>query len=134
MGQFSREQGNQWARENWQQLPSLMIDKALSHLALINRPVKIVPWLNALLLAGAVIGCLASWSRFGFWVALILFLSTATTMLTWSHEGRYLIPVRPLIHCAAAIGTVYFWRWVLQTGKAKTVRPNEAAAAVTAEY
>ena len=119
MGKLSREMGNQWARENWQHLPVLMVGKGLNHLALINQPLPIVPWLNALLLAGAVIGCLASWRSFGFWIVLILFFSLATTMLTWSHHGRYLIPVRPLIHCAAAIGTVCFWRWVFRARRSK---------------
>ena len=113
MGQYSRAKGNEWAKRNLPLLPKLMFGKALNHLALINQSHMIVHWLNGLILFGAAIGCGVTWKRMGFWIALILFLSLATTMLTWSHFGRYLIPIRPLIHIASAIGTVYFWRWVV---------------------
>ncbi len=113
MGKHSQAMGNAWAKQNWHLLPKLMSGKALNHLALINQPYPIVHVLNGLLLLGACIGCAVAWNRVGFWIALIVLCSLLTTMLTWSHFGRYMIPIRPLIHCASAIGTFYFWRWII---------------------
>lgn len=134
MGKLSREKGNRWAVENWHRLPRLMAFKALNHFALVNQTVTVVPLLNGLLLIGAMIGCLASWHRFGFWVALILFCSTVTTMLTWSHHGRYLIPLRPLIHCASAVGTIYCWKYLVAARPGKTSSFPKRRGGLRVEY
>jgi hypothetical protein len=55
----------------------------------------------------------ASRQSFGWWVAVVIGMSVVTTMLTWSHYGRYSIPIRPLIQVGSAIGTFAFWRIVL---------------------
>jgi hypothetical protein len=65
------------------------------------------------LIFGVVIGCIASRQSFGWWVAVVIGMSVVTTMLTWSHYGRYSIPIRPLIQVGSAIGTFAFWRIVL---------------------
>ena len=108
IGQQSLRESRAWAIENWRQVPLLMTYKALSHLRLIQQP----DWniaLNAVLLILAAVGCIAYWRQFGFWVVIIVFLSTAATMLTWSGLGRYSVPMRPVIQCAVGAGMVCVW-------------------------
>lgn len=108
MGKLSVQLARQWAVENWQRLPTLMAMKAISHLGFYRRPAGLMV-INALLLFGFAFGVWADRDGLGRWMALALALSLVTTMLTWPHYGRYSLPLRPLIHAGAAIGTVWFW-------------------------
>lgn len=108
IGQQSQLETRAWIIENWRQVPLLMTYKALNHLRLIRQPTWNIA-LNVFLLSLAAIGCVAYWRQFGFWVVLVVFLSTAATMLTWSGLGRYSVPMRPVIQCAVGAGTVYIW-------------------------
>ncbi|MEM7454430.1 MAG: glycosyltransferase family 39 protein [Planctomycetota bacterium] len=107
----------QWARDNSAILPQMMLMRVQSHLALHDGMPTYLLALNGLLFFGAILGMLGSWSRFGGWVALVLFLSCATTAMTWAHEGRYSLPIRPVLSACAAIGTVYFWSTVLKLSR-----------------
>ena len=113
MGADSVESGLAWIKENPGKLLPLSFKKALNHLGLIGQAHPLIPLANSLLLLGALSGCVLSWRKFGFWVAVITFLSLATTILTWSHHGRFAIPIRPVWHAATGIGIVLFWSWVL---------------------
>ena len=111
MGQVSSQEARDWISNNLDQLPRLGLGRMLNHLGIAIEHIPI--WakvFNGLLLLGAAIGIIVDRRGFGFWIGLILFLSIATTVLTWSDFGRYLIPVRPILHCACAIGTIRFWR------------------------
>ncbi len=112
MGKDSNHMAQKWISENREKLPLLMFKKAVSHLGFYRHPLPLV-YLNALMFFGALIGCYASRKSLGFWVVVFVMLSVVTTMLTWSHYGRYSIPIRPLIHVACAVGTIVFWKFVL---------------------
>jgi hypothetical protein len=112
MGKNSNQLAKTWIAENREKLPLLMLKKAYSHLGFYRQPWPLV-CLNGLMLFGAVLGCYASRNSLGFWVAVFVGLSVVTTMLTWSHYGRYSIPIRPLIHVASAVGTIAFWKYVI---------------------
>ena len=113
MGKESSSEARAWIGENLDKLPRLGLGRMLNHLGIINENVPL--WaraVNGLLLLGVVLGIVLDRRRMGFGIGLILFLSIATTVLTWSDYGRYLIPVRPILHCGCAIGTVRFWQMV----------------------
>lgn len=114
MGQRSKEVGLKWIKNNLNKMPELMIKKGLNHFALIDQPQPWIPFVNLLLMIGVFTGIVLSWKRFGFWIALILFMSAVSTMLLWSHHGRYSIPIRPLWHVTSAIGVVCFWSRVFR--------------------
>lgn len=114
MGKESSREARAWMADNTDKLLRLGLGRMLNHLGIIND--RIPMWAkmaNGLLLLGVALGVFIDRRGLGFWVGLILFLSIATTMLTWSDYGRYLIPVRPLLHCGCAIGTIRFWRSVI---------------------
>jgi hypothetical protein len=113
MGEESSRQAWNWIAGNRADLPALAGMKVISHLGFYRQPVPI-QLLNGLLFLGAFIGCWATWRSTGFWIVAILMLSVVTTSLTWSHYGRYSLPIRPLIHVASAMGTVYFWSAILR--------------------
>jgi hypothetical protein len=133
MGVDSSRRAREWAQENWEKLPLLMLKKAISHLGFYRQPAPLL-WINGLMFFGAIVGCYSSRKTLGIWIAAIVALSTVSTMLTWSHYGRYSIPIRPLIHAACAVGTIAFWRlifaWFKRT-KDKT-RSRRASAQRTA--
>jgi hypothetical protein len=112
MGLESVRRARQWTGENPDKIIPLMIMKGISHWGFYRQPKWIVA-LNGLLFFGAVIGMFASRNDIGRFVALAIALSTITVMTAWPHYGRYSIPVRPLLHIASGIGTVFFWRFVL---------------------
>jgi hypothetical protein len=112
MAEDSRQMARDWVAQNLEKLPVLMLKRAQSHLGFYGLPVWLM-FLNGLLIFGAVIGCIASRRSFGWWIAVVVGMSVVLTMLTWSHYGRYSIPIRPLIHVGSAIGTFAFWRFVL---------------------
>ena len=115
MGQESSRMAYAWIGENLNQLPKLFAGRVLNHLGILHPdlplPVKV---LNVLILFGALIGVLLDRRQLGYWIAFFLFLSVATTMLTWSNHGRYLLPVRPILHCGCAIGTVRLWQSIFR--------------------
>ncbi|MEQ1904765.1 MAG: hypothetical protein ABL888_11310 [Pirellulaceae bacterium] len=112
MAEDSRQMARDWVAKNLEKLPVLALKRAQSHLGFYGHPEWLM-FLNGLLIFGAVIGCIASRQSFGWWIAVVIGMSVLTTMLTWSHYGRYSIPIRPLIHVGSAIGTFAFWRFVL---------------------
>lgn len=111
-GVESEHRAAAWARDNVPKLPWLATMKGLTHLGLWSQPQPWVVVANALLVGGAIGGCWLSRRTFGGWIFLATALSVATTMLTWSHYGRFAIPIRPFWHLAAAVTVVEFWRWV----------------------
>ncbi len=115
MGQESKGVAWKWISEkrNWIKMPVLFVGKALNHLGLVGHAFPLVV-INGLLLFGAVLGCLFDRRRFGFWIAAFVFMSLATTVLTWSHYGRYSIPIRPLLHVGCAIGTIQLWAAIIR--------------------
>ena len=113
MGQESYRRTKEWIGGNVTSIPRLMAMKAMSHLALIGQPTWVAV-VNGLLLFGVIVGCLFDWRRMSGWIAIFILLSVLTTMITWSHHGRYAIPVRPLMHIGCAIGFVKYWSFVLK--------------------
>lgn len=115
MGQVSSQMARTWVAQNFQKLPMLFVGRALNHLGVLHPdlplPVKI---LNVLFLFGALLGVFLDRRQLGFWIGFVLFLSLTTTVLTWSNHGRYLLPVRPILHCGCAIGTVRLWQWIFR--------------------
>ena len=109
MGRDGTQEAMDWINKNRHQLPKLMGMKALNHLALVQQADPKIPIANALILIGALIGVYGTWRRYGFWIALVTFLSLATTVVTWSHNGRFAIPIRPIWHVGCALGILYFW-------------------------
>lgn len=115
MGLDSTAAAKAWARENASKLPQLVLMKMVSHLGFYRQPLPL-QLINGLILVGAVLGCWSARRSLGGWIALVVLLSLVTTGLTWSHYGRYSIPLRPLLHISCGLGTVYLWssifRWL----------------------
>lgn len=118
MGRESIAAGMQWIRSNPEKVPQLAAAKALSHLALLGQPHRVLHLVNGLLLLGALIGVALSWRQFGFWVALATGLSILTAVVTWAHYGRFSLPVRPLWHASCAIGITLAFKAVWLRGGA----------------
>lgn len=112
IGADSQSAGFRWMKSNWTQMPRLMFSKAMTHLGFTNENPLAIWIVNVLLVLSASVGMGLSWQRFGRWATLVLFLSLATTMLTWAHHGRYSIPVRPLIHLGSAVSGAFLLSWV----------------------
>lgn len=109
MGEDSRAEGFKWIQENTDIMPKLSAMKAANHLAITGHENLTIQILNGLLLFGTVVGIYGTWRRLGFWIALVTILSIITTMLTWSHHGRFAIPIRPIWHVGCALGILYVW-------------------------
>lgn len=113
IGAESSRRAREWMREHVRELPALAWNKALNHLAIQGG----LPWpltvVNLLLLGSAFAGSLLSLRGPGKWILIATSLSVLTTSLTWSHYGRFSIPIRPLWHLASAWTIVAFWVWVL---------------------
>jgi hypothetical protein len=116
MGKDSANLAMNWISKNRDKLPALIGMKAISHLGFYRQPLAI-QIMNGLLFFGALLGCVLAWRWLGFWFAVFLGLSLATTCVAWPHFGRYSIPLRPLVHVACAVGTVRFWSLQLSRGK-----------------
>ncbi len=122
IGTLSSARAKDWISRNPQTLTRMTLDKALNHLVLISQPVLWIPVCNAILLAAAAIGVFLSRSSIGGWILLATLLSLGTTMLTWSHYGRFSIPIRPFWHVAAAVTVVVFWQRILRCQSRVEVR------------
>lgn len=122
IGQESSRMAWAWAREHAAAIPALMLQKASSHLGLLRQ----LPWplylANLLLVLSAAAGLFLLRREIGWWMIWAILLSLLTTMLTWSHYGRFAIPIRPLWHLGSAWVIVAFWSWVLglRTGRDAT--------------
>ncbi len=112
MGQDSVAAAEAWAWENRFKLPALVGMKAISHLGYYRQPLALQV-LNGVLFFGALVGCWFARRNFGIWVIVFWTLSLVATSLTWSHFGRYSIPLRPIMHVACAVGTVMLWSRIL---------------------
>ncbi len=103
----------EWATANWSKLPQLFGMRVLSHLGFYAQPLELQV-ANGLILFGAVLGCWSLRRSLGFWIGLLAILSLTTAALTWTQYGRCSIPLRPLLHVACGVGTVYFWSGILR--------------------
>jgi hypothetical protein len=112
IGIESKKMARNWIRENVSKLPVLILIRAKNHLGIVSDLPLPVVIANCLILFGAVIGILVD-PKWGRWIGIIFLLSLLVTVLTFSHQGRYSLPVRPLLHVACAIGTVWFWKGIL---------------------
>lgn len=117
-GEHSASVAKQWMQQNPQKLIPLAGMRIISHLGFYQRN-SVLLIVNGLLLFGAVLGIWWQRHSIGWWILLCVGLSVVTTALTWSHFGRYSLPIRPLVHVACAIGTMCFWTFVFQLTKSR---------------
>lgn len=122
IGLESRGFALEWIIDNPMKLPGLTLGKAFNHLGFGNDFHPAVIAVNVLLLLGALVGF--GVRDVGRLAGLVLLISLLTTLLTFSHFGRYSIPVRPLLHVSCAIGVVWIctgplrrWRGELMTSQ-----------------
>ena len=97
-----------WVSSNQSRLPVLMIGKGWHHLGFSGQRPWFLNLANFALLAVAAYGCYVTRSSYGVTVLILVSASVVTTALTWSHFGRYFLPLRPAVHVAAALGIASF--------------------------
>jgi len=117
IGEESKFRAKEWIFKNVSKLPLLMLQKGLNHLAVINQIHWGVGLANMLLVGATLAGCWLGRKSVGQWIMIATLLSLGTTMLTWSHYGRFAIPIRPFWHVACAISIVSFWGMVFRICK-----------------
>ena len=110
----NKRAASQWISDNSSKLGTLIGLRLASHFELqpiiglspqVNTPhLKWRKWLTPILLIGGLFGCLLNWRRWGGIIFGLIFASAIVVSLTWSDHGRYLIPLRPLIDVAFAMG------------------------------
>ncbi len=111
IGIEGRRLAGDWIAENPGKLPQLFLIRIGDHLGILSGFHPALIGVNLLILFGALIGMIFD-RQWGRWIAVVWLLSLMVTVLTISHQGRYSIPIRPLLHVACAIGTVWFWTMV----------------------
>ena len=94
----SMRRAKAWAIANWYKLPALAAMKVVSEF----RPLNVG---EAYLSAFALLGLIALRRRAEAWVGLSLIAAAAISIaLTWSVEGRFIVPLLYVIHVFAAVG------------------------------
>lgn len=105
-GQYGTTAATEWCRANPGSIPGLMLMRVCSHLNLRRLPnvSALLYMANLLLLSCAAAGAfMTRHTLFGRVFFVVLVIDLIVVALTWSHYGRFLIPLRPLIHVSAAV-------------------------------
>lgn len=114
IGRASTNRAGFWIRNNLREMPELSIRKTMSHLGLMGQPHWGIHLANAALLLSAFVMVYSSKHELGKLFAILTMLSILTAVVTWSHHGRYSLPLRPFWHVMSAWTTVWFWQGIFR--------------------
>ena len=117
---------SQWIADHPEELPQLIVGRVANHFGLTQHQAPQQIAFNAVVLLGALVGCLFSWRRWGGIILMLIVISTLVTAATWSDFGRQLIPLRALIDVAFAIGVVSLIGLLSKRQRSEITKPNSS--------
>lgn len=122
LDEFGFSTASQWALDHAAEVPQLVTGRIANHFGFgqLQSVERLI--FNAVILLGALIGCLLCWRRWGGVILTLVAISTLVTAATWSDSGRQLIPLRALIDVAFAIGVVSLFSVIRQRPRSKPTR------------
>lgn len=118
IGEESKRLALTWVRENYAYLPLMW----LGRLAVLFHIGNVADLIRLLLLPIGVV-VVSKWPG-GRFVLLAIAVNALVVSLTWSHNGRFLAPVRPLMHIVAAAGVVWLISSLVRAVRARYERPE----------
>ncbi len=113
IGRQSAARAMDWAIQNWFFVPKLATERLITHWGLYQPLPVHVYAANVWLLVVGCAGIYLAGDRVRFVLVVILVLDSAVIMATWAHQGRYAIPLRPLIHLGYGLAAVMLLQWII---------------------
>ncbi len=95
-----KKEVSQWAKQNWQLLPTLAIKRAISHWNPYTG--RALLWKIAIL--SGLLWCVRGSRELRWWLVGLPILSTAVTMALYETGGRFLVPLYGLLFTLAGLG------------------------------